>query len=304
MSARVRHVKVGVIVPMSESDGGGRPPAWTAQVAFARHSEEVGADSIWVCDHLLSTPPGRPPEGIHEAWTVVAALAASMKRVEIGQLVTCASFRNPALLAKMAVTADGIAGGRMILGLGSGWDDAEHRAFGYPLDHRVDRLAEALRIIGPLLRGEVVNVNGRYHVARGAKLLPAPEHTIPILVAAEGPRMLRLTARYADAWNTAWYGPVCRRVRQRLADMAAALDAEGREPLSLRRTVGVFVVDPEAAGALDPDEDCLSGTVDELARALDAYDELGFDDVIVNLYPMTGRSLDRLAGALSLRGLG
>jgi hypothetical protein len=86
--------------------------------------------------------------------------------------------------------------------------------------------------------------------------------------------------------------------------MAAALDAEGREPLSLRRTVGVFVVDPEAAGALDPDEDCLSGTVDELARALDAYDELGFDDVIVNLYPMTGRSLDRLAGALSLRGLG
>jgi alkanesulfonate monooxygenase SsuD/methylene tetrahydromethanopterin reductase-like flavin-dependent oxidoreductase (luciferase family) len=287
---------------MSESDGVGRAPTWSSQLAFVRHAEEVGVDSVWVCDHLISDPGDRPPEGIHEAWTVVSAIAASTKRVGIGQLVMCATFRNPALLAKMAATADGIANGRLILGLGSGWYDAEHWAFGYPTDHRVDRFEEVLRIIGPLLRGDVVSVDGRYHAVRGAKLVPAPEHTIPILVAAEGPRMLRLTARYADAWNTAWYGPVTDRVRQRLTDITAALDAEGRDRSTLRRTVGVLVVDPEAAEAGDFDDDCLSGTADNIARALDAYDELGVDDVILNQIPKTERSLDRSAHALSLRG--
>jgi alkanesulfonate monooxygenase SsuD/methylene tetrahydromethanopterin reductase-like flavin-dependent oxidoreductase (luciferase family) len=297
-------MKVGVVVPMSSSDGLGRVPTWPSLLAFVRHTEEVGADSVWICDHFGSNPPGRPSEGILEAWTVVAALAASTNRVSIGQLVMCASFRNPGLLAKMSVTADGIASGRLVLGLGAGWDDAEHRAFGYPTDRRVDRLEEALRIIGPLLRGEVVSFDGRYHVAREARLVPAPERTIPILVAAERPRMLRLTARYADAWNTAWYGHADDRVRQRLGELATALDVEQRDPLSLRKTVGVFVVDPEVADAEDLDDDCLSGTVDELARALDAYDELGFDDVIVNLDPKTERSLDRLARAMSLRGHG
>ncbi len=138
-------MKVGVVVPMSSSDGLGRVPTWPSLLAYARHAEEVGADSLWVCDHFLSEPPGGSPEGILEAWTVVAALAASTNRVGIGQLVTCASFRNPALLAKMAVTTDAIANGRLVLGLGAGWYDAEHRAFGYPTDHRVDRLDEALR---------------------------------------------------------------------------------------------------------------------------------------------------------------
>jgi alkanesulfonate monooxygenase SsuD/methylene tetrahydromethanopterin reductase-like flavin-dependent oxidoreductase (luciferase family) len=289
---------------MSESDGLGRVPTWPSLLAFVRHSEEVGADSVWICDHFASNPPGRPSEGILEAWTVVAALAASTNRVGIGQLVMCASFRNPGLLAKMSVTADGIASGRLVLGLGAGWDDAEYRAFGYPTDRRVDRLEEALRIIGPLLRGEVVSFDGRYHVAGEARLVPAPERTIPILVAAERPRMLRLTARYADAWNTAWYGHADDRVRQRLGELATALEAEQRDPLSLRKTVGVFVVDPEVADAEDLDDECLSGTVDELARALDAYDELGFDDVIVNLDPKTERSLDRLARAMFLRGRG
>ena len=289
---------------MSSSDGLGRVPTWPSLLAFVRHTEEVGADSVWVCDHFGSNPPGRPSEGILEAWTVVAALAASTNRVGIGQLVMCASFRNPGLLAKMSVTADGIASGRLVLGLGAGWDDAEHRAFGYPTDRRVDRLEEALRIIGPLLRGEVVSFDGSYHVAREARLVPAPERTIPILVAAERPRMLRLTARYADAWNTAWYGHADDRVRQRLGELATALDAEQRDPRSLRKTVGVFVVDPEIADADDLDDECLSGTVDALARALDAYDELGFDDVIVNLDPKTERSLDRLARAMSLRGRG
>jgi alkanesulfonate monooxygenase SsuD/methylene tetrahydromethanopterin reductase-like flavin-dependent oxidoreductase (luciferase family) len=196
-------MRIGVVVPMSLSDGTGRVPSWREVLAFTERAEALGLQSVWVCDHFISSPPGRPVEGIHEGWTILSALAASTSRVELGQLVMCASFRNPALLAKMAATADAVSGGRLILGLGAGSYDPEYEAFGYPTDHRVGRFEEALQIIGPLLRGESVAFAGRYHQVSDAMLLPPPDRPIPILVAAKGPRMLRLTARYADAWNTA-----------------------------------------------------------------------------------------------------
>jgi alkanesulfonate monooxygenase SsuD/methylene tetrahydromethanopterin reductase-like flavin-dependent oxidoreductase (luciferase family) len=114
--------------------------------------------------------------------------------------------------------------------------------------------------------------------------------------------MLQLTARYADAWNTAWFGYPDDRLRQRLADLETALAAEGRDPASLRRTVGMHVLDPDVSSPDDGDEVAFGGSVGELAQALDAYEVLGFDDVIVVLQPMTGRSLDRLAEARRLRG--
>jgi alkanesulfonate monooxygenase SsuD/methylene tetrahydromethanopterin reductase-like flavin-dependent oxidoreductase (luciferase family) len=196
-------MRVGVTVPMSRSDGGGRMPSWAEVLAFAAHAEALGLDSVWVCDHFISRPPDRPPEGIHEGWTILSALAAATTRIEVGSLVMCVSFRTPALLAKMAVSADAVAGGRLTLGLGAGWYDPEYEAFGYPPDHRISRFEEALRIIRPLLRGERVTFAGRFHEVRDAALLPPPERPIPLLVAAKGPRMLQLTARYADAWNTA-----------------------------------------------------------------------------------------------------
>jgi hypothetical protein len=163
----------------------------------------------------------------------------------------------------------------------------------------VARFQETLEIIHPLLRGQRVTFGGRYHHARDAVLLPLPERRIPILVAAKGPRMLRLTARYADAWNTAWFGHPDDRLRRRVADLDAALDAEGRDPATLRRTVGMHVVDPDV---LTSDDDvAFGGSIDRLARAIDAYEGLGFDDVIAVLQPMTERSLDRLAEALRLR---
>ncbi len=275
-------------------------PSWPEVRGFAEHAEALGLQSVWVCDHFLSTPPDRPAEGIHEGWTILSALAASTTRVELGQLVMCASFRNPALLAKMAATADAVSGGRLILGLGAGWHDPEFEAFGYPVDHRVGRLEEALQIIHPLVRGERVTFTGRYHHARDAVLLPAPDRPIPILVAAKGPRMLRLTARHADAWNTAWFGHPDDRLRRRVADLETALGAEGREPSTLRRTVGMHIVDPDMLTSDDKDV-AFGGSVDELARAIDTYEGLGFDDVIVVLEPMTERSLDRLAEALRLR---
>jgi alkanesulfonate monooxygenase SsuD/methylene tetrahydromethanopterin reductase-like flavin-dependent oxidoreductase (luciferase family) len=287
-------MRIGVVVPMAVSDGPGQMPTWSQVRAFVQHAEAVGLDSVWVCDHLLS---GGGEEGIHEGWTILAALAASTRRVELGQLVTCTSFRPPALLAKMATTADAVSGGRLILGLGAGWYDPEYTAFGYPTDHRVGRFEDAIGIIGPLVRGEQVTLAGRYYQVHDALLRPPPDRPIPILVAAQGWRMLRLTARYADAWNTAWFGLPDELLCRRLAELNAALEVEGRDPATLRRTVGMEVRDPAATDLGEG----FGGSVDELAWAIDAHDRLGVDDLIVQLAPRTTRSLDRLAEALELR---
>jgi alkanesulfonate monooxygenase SsuD/methylene tetrahydromethanopterin reductase-like flavin-dependent oxidoreductase (luciferase family) len=286
---------------MSVSDGPGRISSWPEILAFARHAESVGLDSVWVCDHFLSSPPGGRVEGIHEGWTILSALAASTRRVEVGSLVMCNSFRNPALLTKMAVTADTVSDGRLVLGLGAGWYDAEYVAFGYATDHRVDRFEEALAIITALLSGESVSFSGRYYSVREAALLPPPKRPIPILVAAKGPRMLRLTARHADAWNTAWFGRPDDRLRGRLSDLEEALAAEGRDAKTLRRTVGMDVADPDAAASGGTGDVPFRGSVSELVEALDEYAELGFDDVIVGLEPRSERSLDRLAEAVKMR---
>src|SRR5512132_2091198 len=166
-------VKIGVILPAAEADGPGETPGWPAIRSFARAAEAQGLDSVWMFDHLFDQTEAGPIEGMHEAWTIVSAVAAATERVEIGTLVLCSSFRNPALVAKMAATADDVSGGRLILGLGAGWHDPEYEAFGFPKDHRVDRFEEALRIVVPLLRGETVSFAGRYGEARAAVLAPA-----------------------------------------------------------------------------------------------------------------------------------
>lgn len=279
-------MRVGVILPISASDGPGRLPTWPEMLAIASHAEAVGIDSGWVCDHFVSGSASMPPEAIHEGWTVVSALAATTTRIELGQLVMCMSFRNPALQAKMAVTADSISGGRLTLGLGAGWYDLEYAQLGLPTDHRASRFDEALQIMTPLLRGERVSFAGDYHRADDAVLLPPPDRHIPILIAGTGPRMLRLTARYADAWNTAWYAGPDERLTRQLAAMRDALDAEGRDPATLRRTVGI---------------ECTLTEPDALARRLDAYDELGVDDVILLFEPITRERLDLVAAATALR---
>jgi alkanesulfonate monooxygenase SsuD/methylene tetrahydromethanopterin reductase-like flavin-dependent oxidoreductase (luciferase family) len=289
------------MVPMAESDsliGAGASGAqiWSEALAFTKHAEEIGLDSVWPCDHFLSEPPGGPVEGILEGWTVLSALAAVTDRVELGQMVMCVGYRDPGLLAKMASTAQAVSGGRVTLGVGAGWYDREYRAFGYPIDHRVDRFEEALQIIVPLIRGQSVSFDGRYYRTNEAALLPAPSPPLPLLIAAKGPRMLRLTARYADAWNTAWFGAPNDRLRRAMEDMDAALQAAERDPASLRRTVGMVVRDPEQTGG-ELDDSMFAGSVDDLASAMDAYEQIGFDDIVVGLEPVTEASLDRLAVA-------
>ena len=191
-------MKVGLILPMSDDDAAGTP-SWAVIRDLARLAEAGGADSVWVYDHLIFRLTGQAT-GIHEAWTLLAAVAASTERVELGTIVLATSFRNPALLAKMATTLDAISGGRLILGVGCGWHEPEYRAFGYPFDHRVDRFAEALQVLAPLLREGEVTFAGAYYQAEDCLILPrGPRERIPLLVAAKGPRMLRLTVDHADA---------------------------------------------------------------------------------------------------------
>jgi probable F420-dependent oxidoreductase len=235
-------MKVGVAMPQAAEDGAG---TWPEIAALAAQLESDGADSLWLSDHFLYRPTDAPDVGYHEPWALLAALAATTGRIELGTLVLATSFRPPGLVAKMAATADEIAGGRLTLGLGCGWHEPEYRAFGYPFDHRVARFEEALRIIVPLLHGERVTFAGAWASVEDAVLLPPPRRPpIPVMVAAKGDRMLRLTARHADAWQTAWFGTPDDRFAERHERLLTACDTEGRDPATLEVTVGVEVRGP------------------------------------------------------------
>src|SRR5215218_9384727 len=251
-------MRIGVTVPMALGEvEDGRMTAFADTADFSRRAERLGIDSIWVFDNLLWRFEGEADEGPNEAWTILSALAAVIPRVELGTLVLSTSFRNAGLLAKMTQTLDDVSGQRLILGIGCGWHEPEYDAFGYPFDHLVGRFEEDLTVIDRLLRGEKIDFEGRWSTYRSAQLLPPAARRTPILVAAKGERMLRLTARHAEAWNTAWFGPVDEMVRGRLRDLDEACDAVGRERASIRRTVGIRLHEPgergEDARSTDPD---------------------------------------------------
>jgi probable F420-dependent oxidoreductase len=291
-------MRIGVIVPAGEADGDGATPSWADVRSFAQHAEARGLDSLWMYDHFYHATPEGPLEGQHEAWTIVSALAACTERVELGTIVLCASFRSPTLLAKMAATLDEVSDGRVILGLGAGWHDPEYDAFGFPKDHRVDRFEEYLQVVVPLVRGERVSFEGRYVQASDAVLVPSPSRPIPVLIAAFGERMLRLTARHADLWNTAWFGAPDDGLAEAMAAFDRAMQAEGRDRSTVGATVGITIVDPETGTADGDDDPVFDGSVEDMATMFDAYEALGVAHLIVGLRPMTEASVDRLAHAI------
>lgn len=287
------------MLPVGEGDGpDGQMPRWADTRAIALAAEESGLDSVWIADHFLYRDAAGTTHGIHESWTLLSAVAALTQRVELGTMVLCSSFRDPGLVAQMATTLDEVSGGRVILGVGAGWHDPEYQAFGLPTDHRASRFAEWIEILARLIRGETVTRNGKYYQVDEASLVPMPDRRIPILVASRRPRMLDLTAQWADQWNTAWFGAVDDKVRGRLADLDAALVRNGRPASEVAKTVGITVRDPEQREAGDPS--AFAGTVEELAETLTAYDALGVDHVITGLEPVTTRSVERLGAARKL----
>ncbi|MFL5673399.1 MAG: LLM class flavin-dependent oxidoreductase [Chloroflexota bacterium] len=193
-----RPLKVGIQLPEVE-----REVRWSELLDMVHAIEDTGFDSVWVGEHLLYRWPDRPPRGPWEAWTLLSAIAASTERIELGPLVACTNFHNPALLAKQAALIDEVSGGRFVLGLGAGWNETEFRAFGFPYDHRVDRFEEAFTIIRTLLRDGAIDFDGRWYQARDCELLPRGPRADgpPLMIGSTGPRMLRATMGYADSWN-------------------------------------------------------------------------------------------------------
>jgi alkanesulfonate monooxygenase SsuD/methylene tetrahydromethanopterin reductase-like flavin-dependent oxidoreductase (luciferase family) len=209
-------------------------------------AEDLGLDHAWLVDHLVDTD-GPPENGCLEGWTLLAAIAARTTRIRLGVLVSSNTFRNPALLLKEAVTVDHISNGRLILGIGTGWQEDEHRRYGIGLPEpreRVDRFEEAVHLISLLMSQDRTTFHGRFYRLDDARLQPPPVQRprIPILIAAHRPRMLRIAARYADQWDTfaAIPGTATEGVEAELGERIAQLDAAcreiGRDPSEIRRS--------------------------------------------------------------------
>jgi F420-dependent oxidoreductase-like protein len=206
--------------------------------AVWRIADEGGFDHVWDFDHLASIGDGGPDRPIYEGWTLQAAIAQATKRVRIGCLVTGNTYRNPALLAKEAVTIDHLSGGRLEFGIGAAWAEIEHEMYGIEgLDHRVGRLSEALRIIKSLFTEERTNFDGRYYHFKDAIANPKPiqKPYPPFWIGASGPTTLRLVARHADVWNIAGGDPD--RVKELTPMLEEACGAVGRDPSDIRRSI-------------------------------------------------------------------
>jgi probable F420-dependent oxidoreductase len=290
-------LKIGVMLPLGAGDGpDGGMPGWKDVRAAAEAADQSGLDSVWLADHFLYRDPEGQVFGMHDSWTLLSAIAAVTTRVELGNMVLCASFRDPGLTAKMAATLDEVSGGRLTLGVGAGWHDPEYEAFGLPTDHRVGRFTEWLEIVARLIRGETVTYNGQYYKVNEANLDPAPPHQIPILVAGHRPRMMQLIAQWADAWNTAWYGAPNPEVEERLETLDKALQTANRPTEEVSRTVGIIVRDPDQP-TTDPNPNAIP--VQDLPEATTAYQKLGVNHLIISPEPMTPRTIERIAQATS-----
>ena len=295
-------MKIGVTLPQAESDHGDTPRYREIRDAALR-AEGEGFDSIWIMDHLLFEWEGQPRRGVWEGLSILAALSEATERVELGTLVLCTAFRNPALLAKMADAIDEISDGRLILGLGAGWHEPEFNAFGYPFDHLASRFEEAVAIIAPLVRTGSVDFEGTYE--RAPNCLNAPRGPRasgpPILMGTQRPRLLALAAKVADAWNACWLGRASE-LPEKVAPMRAACAEVGRDPASLELTIGQLVtftgLEPTPfAGGTNRFE---FANPEDLAREWQAYAEHGVRHMIIWPNPDTEDCLQRIESALRL----
>ncbi len=300
-----RPLGVGVQLPEVE-----REVRWPELRAIARTSEQAGFDSIWLGDHLLYRYASGETRGPWEAWTALAGLAEATERVTLGPLVAATAFHAPFMLAKQAATVDEISGGRLVLGLGAGWNETEFAALGAPFDHRIARFEEAFTIVRTLLAHGSIDFEGEFFTAREAELLPRPARAggPPLLIGSIGPRMLAATLPYVDAWN-AWYAdtgnsPDGVAPLRRLVDGAAR--AAGREPADIERTVAVQVRMPGGHGRIMGDTDArqavapLEGPPDVMAEALRAYAREGIGHVQLVVDPITEASVAALVPVLQL----
>lgn len=297
-----RPCRIGIQLPEVE-----RRVDWPELFAMARAAEDVGFDSLWLGDHLLYDLPGGVVRGPWEVWTSLAALAAVTTRVELGPLVASTAFHAPAMLAKQAATVDAISGGRLILGLGAGWNEREFRAFGFPYDHRISRFEEAFAIVRRLLREGRADFAGRYFAISDCVLDPPPVRPggPPLMLGSTGERMMRIALPHVDAWNVWWsdYGNTSEgfaAVRSRVSE--AAIRA-GRAPGDVAATAAVLVGLPGGGGRVmgetyNAPVSAVSGSAAQIADHLARMAAAGAAHLQLVVDPITRESIEILGGVL------
>ena len=312
-------MRFGLALPHYDTSLAGEPVSWDGVRRTAERAEAAGFDSVWVSDHLFLDwgKYGGPSDlqGALECWTTMSAVAASTQRVRVGSMALCNDFRNPGLLAKMIASLDLLSGGRVDVGLGAGWYEPEYRAADIAFDpagQRIARLEESLEIIARLLEGEELVYKGKHYTIDGAICRPGPlqQPRPPLWVGGKGDYLLKIAARAADGWNFSWLGTIDT-YRERKAAAEQACESIQRDPVTLRRSVGAYVVTGtddsdvrrryerlvkrtpdgvlrknKAGTAVSWEEfrtSRIAGTTGEVVEQLGRLAELGVEEVIVGL---------------------
>jgi probable F420-dependent oxidoreductase len=276
-------------------------------LAIARWADTEGWYGVWFADHYMpNTPDGSPASGeTLECWSVLPAIATATSRVRLGPLVAPTSVHHPALLAKRAATIDHLSNGRFVLGLGAGWQVNEHQAYGIALEEpreRVNRFEEAITIVRSLLDEDRTTFAGDVYTITDAPAEPKPVQAhLPLLVGTGSPRMLRLTARFADEWNT-WGDPSL--IAERRASFLQACEDVGRDPATMRVSVQALVqLTDDASAAAEAKAGpmgnrTIAGSAQQLVDVIGEWAALGVDEIIVpdfNLGATVAERLDALA---------
>ena len=306
--ARRRPLKVGLYIPNGDGYMSGTINRWSDVLAMAKAAEDAGFDSIWVADHMIFRFEGdAESQSRWECWSLLAGLAVATKTVEIGPLVSCMSFRNPGLLAKIAETVDEMSDGRLILAIGAGWHEPEYTAFGFPFDHRASRFEEGFAMLHDLLRTGKSNFQGKYYQAKDGELRPRGPRVngIPLMFGTNGERLLKLAATYGDSWNTTWIASP-----EELIPLMAAVDAAcasvGRDPATLERSACVYLDMPDRVGRF-PRPSFVpppARSAAENAEALREYARAGLSHVMLWLDPNTPEGVTEFGRVLEVLDAG
>ncbi len=275
---------------------------WADVLAVARHAEATGWDGIYVADHFMGSGGEWGPDTTPnlEATATLAALAMATERMRLGTLVLGNTYRHPAVLANWAATVDHISAGRLLLGIGAGWQENEHAQYGIELPspgERVERFDEACQVLNGLLRQERTTLTGRHYRLTDAVSEPKPvQQPVPLLIGGKGDRMLGVVARHADEWNM-W--GLAEAIAERAAVLERRCETIGRDPASIRRSAQALVVltDDQAKadamlGALTA-RPTVAGTTDAVLDAVVAWQAVGLDEVIVPDFAL-GRGAGRI----------
>ena len=260
---------------------------YKATKTLAQHAEATGWDGIWLADHFLPEEQALIP--VHECWITMAALARDVPRVRLGTLVAGNTYRHPAVLANMVATLDNLADGRVVLGLGAGWQQNEHEAYGIEYGtagSRLDMLEESCQVLKGLFHNDHFDFDGKYYQLRNAPLEPKPKQAkIPLMIGGGGEkRTLKITAQYADEWNV--WGDVAI-LKHKMAILDQHCEAVSRDPSEIERSAValLFLSDNEnylkRIRSADMNMPAIIGTVNEVIDIIANFEEAGVKELIV-----------------------